>query len=295
MQLLRTIRAHNTLGESVLWDGQSQTLWWTDIQERTLLRFDWSRQSLVHIGLPERLGSFGFAGDAQGLVAAFETGFAVVEAGTHAIRWLARIPGIGDGIRFNDGRVDRQGRFWAGTMAENPQNAGKATLYCLPPGREPMAREGGLTITNGLCWNPDGTTMYLADSAQHVIWRYDFDPESGAIANRRIFARTADDVCPDGATVDADGFVWSAHWGAGRVVRYTPDGEIESVLDVPASQPTCVAFGGPDMNLLFVTSAREGLSEETLQSQPNAGDVFVYETPWRGLPEPRFRLETAQA
>ena len=128
-----------------------------------------------------------------------------------------------------------------------------------------------------MCWSPDGPRFVFrrfAACARSIV--YDFDAAIGAIGNRREFVRTPQGAHPDGATVDAEGFLWSAHWGAGQVVRYAPDGRIDRTLNVPASQPTCVAFGGADLDLLFVTSAREDLSDKDLAGQPSAGDVFVY-------------------
>ncbi|MDE2183204.1 MAG: SMP-30/gluconolactonase/LRE family protein [Alphaproteobacteria bacterium] len=288
MQLLGSIRVGNALGEGALWDAEAQALWWTDIEERKLFRYDWRGRSLGQYALPERLGSFGFVRNSEELVAAFETGFAFFSPARNTASWLKRIDGLGHGMRFNDGRVDCRGRFWAGTMAETEADTGNAELYCLTGDGSVHRRERGLTVSNGLCWSPDGRVMYLADSPRHAIWCYDFEAETGCISNRRTFAATPADAFPDGATVDSEGFLWSAQWGAGRVVRYAPNGGIERIVEVPASQPTCVAFGGPDMDLLFVTSARDGLGEEALRSQDGAGDVFVYRSDVKGLPEPQF-------
>ena len=135
---------------------------------------------------------------------------------------------------------------------------------------------------------PGPQPRLLADSPLRIIYCYDFDPASGKISNRRVFARTPQGAHPDGATVDAQGYLWSAHWGAGTVVRYAPDGEVDRVLAVPASQPTCVAFGGTELDLLFVTSARDGLSAQALAAQSGAGDVFVYKMDVKGLPDRRY-------
>jgi sugar lactone lactonase YvrE len=155
-------------------------------------------------------------------------------------------------------------------------------------------RESGIEISNGICWSPDGTRFYFADSPLRAIYCYDFHLATGAIANRREFVRTPEGAHPDGATVDSEGCLWSAHWGAGRIVRYKPDGAIDAVLEVPASQPTCVAFGGPELDLLFVTSARDGLTEADLARQPSAGDVFVYKMGCAGLAENRFILDAGR-
>ena len=282
-----SINVQDDLGECVLWDDRTQSLWWTDIEKRLLHRLDWASRAMRDIPTPERLCAFGFTENGTNLIAAFESGFAFFDPDTGAVDWLVR-PAL-PGQRLNDGRVDREGRFWAGSMAEEPEQKGKAQLFCLDSDGSLTARERGLTISNGIGWSPDGTRFYLADSTARTIWRYDFDPGDGAISARRIFAQTQAGAMPDGAAIDAEGHLWSAQWGAGRVVRYSPHGIVDRVLDVPASQPTCVAFGGPERSLLFVTSARIGLSKSELGRQSGAGDVFVYNAGVTGLPEPRFR------
>ena len=293
MEPVRVIKVGNTLGESVLWNVETQSLWWTDIHERRLYRYDWGSRSLTSFTTPERLCSFGFVLGSDRLIAAFESGFALYDPFGGATTWLARPEADRSGMRLNDGRVDRQGRFWAGSMAETAAGAGKANLYCLDSAGRACRRESGITISNGICWSPDSTRFYFADSSRRTIWQYAFDAESGDISGRRVFTKTPDSASPDGANVDAEGFLWSAQWGAGRVVRYAPDGQIERFLEIPASRPSCVAFGGPDLDLLFVTTASEGLKEDMPGSQFSAGDVFVYSIGITGLPEGRFVLGTS--
>ena len=290
MEPIETIRVGNTLGEGVLWDVETQTLWWTDIQERKLLRHDLRSRRTDTIPTPERLCSFGFVRGSGKLIAAFESGIALFDPASGAIEWLAR-PESRAGIRFNDGRVDRQGRFWAGTMMEGDGSLALAKLYSLDRDGKLQTRETGIAIYNGICWSPDGTRFYFSDSPLRTIFVYDFEATSGGISNRRVFATTPEGAFPDGANVDAEGFLWSAHWGAGQVVRYAPDGRIDRTIDVPASQPSCVAFGGSDLDLLFVTSARDGLKADVILRHPSAGDVFVYRVGIRGLPDPRFAYE----
>ncbi len=294
MELIDTIRVQNTLGEGIQWDVGTQALWWTDIQERRLHRYDWATRSMQIFATPERVGSFGLIKGGSGVIAAFESGIALFDPGNGALKWLARPDADLPGVRLNDGRVDRQGRFWAGTMVESEPRSGRANLYSVDGSGRATRRENGITISNGICWSPDSTRFYFADSPLRTIHCYDFNSATGAIANRRLFARTPEGAHPDGANVDAEGFLWSAHWGAGRVVRYAPDGTVDRVVDVPASQPTCVAFGGPALDLLFVTSARDGLTEEELARQPSAGDVFVYKMGCIGLAEQHFILDAGK-
>jgi sugar lactone lactonase YvrE len=177
-------------------------------------------------------------------------------------------------------------------MVEAPTQSPRANLYSVGPDCRVRRHETGITISNGIGWSPDSRYFYFADSPLRTIYVYDFDAVTGDIANRRVFAHTPEGAHPDGAALDANGFLWSAHWGAGRIARYAPDGRVDRTFDVPVSQPTCLAFGGPDLDLLFVTSACDGLTGEALASQPDAGNVLVYKVPLAGLAERRFSLDT---
>ena len=293
MEPAHIIEVGNTLGEGVLWNVETQSLWWTDIEERCLYRYDWNSRSPTRFVTPERLCSFGFIQGSSRLIAAFESGFALYDPHSDTTTWLARPEFDRPGMRLNDGRVDRQGRFWAGGMAETDACAGKAKLYCVDETGRAHIHESGISIANSICWSPDSMSFYFADSQLRTIWRYAFNAASGQISDRCIFAETPSGTSPDGSAVDAEGFLWNAQWGAGQVVRYAPDGRIERVLEVPASQPSCLAFGGPNLDLLFVTSARAGLSRDALNRQTDAGNVFVYNTAIAGLPENRFLLDSA--
>jgi sugar lactone lactonase YvrE len=146
----------------------------------------------------------------------------------------------------------------------------------------------GIGISNGLGWSPDNRVMYYTDSAQRTIWAYDFDLENGDISDQRVFARTPAEYVPDGLTVDAEGFIWSAKWDGWKVVRYAPDGSVDQEVRLPVQRPTSCTFGGTDLKRLFITSASTGLTEAELQNQPLAGSVFVVDTDIMGIPEPRY-------
>jgi sugar lactone lactonase YvrE len=188
--------------------------------------------------------------------------------------------------RFNDGKVDRMGRFWAGTMT---QQGAVSALYRLGTSFEVTKMESNITISNGIGWSLDQQTMYYVDSKRYVIYAYDFDLPLGEISNRRHFIEVSPAYgIPDGLTVDAEGFIWCAFYGGSKVTRFNPNGEIDLEVPLPVSQPTCCAFGGSSMMDLFITTARDGLSEEALAEQPLAGDVFMIQTGVRGLPESEF-------
>ena len=289
---IATIPTHSTLGEGLVWDERLQCLWFVDILESKLSRLDGGSFDITTFDLPERLGCFGLTADPGRLVCAFASGFAFYEPANSQIDWIAKVEPDYQGVRMNDGRVDRQGRFWAGSMVEDEELAPdrRAVFYRLDPesGAEPIAMFDGISVTNSTSFSPNGDRLYFADSPTQEIVSYDLDIESGAISNRRSFARLPEGAFPDGSDVDAEGRLWNAEWGAGRVTAYNPDGSIFTQLSVPASQTSCVTFGGKDLDLLFVTSARADLGDERLLQEPQAGDVFIYHSPVKGLPAPVF-------
>jgi len=286
MKLLTVLPSANILGEGPLWNEQDGKLWWTDIHACQLHRLTLSSGAVETTEMPERLCSFAFlAGGGSHILAAFESGLAYFDIETKALDWIARVEKKGNGRRFNDGRTDRQGRFWVGTMVEDEASAGAdtGTLFCLERDGTLHPHMGGVAISNSLCASPDGGTLYFADSPKKAIWAFDLDPESGSISHKRIFAEVTEGE-PDGAVTDSEGCLWSARWGAGEVVRHAPDGKVMETLKVPAGQASCVAFGGPDLKTLFVTSARAGLDEAALDRDPEAGNLFIYESDVAGLP-----------
>lgn len=277
--LVGVIKAGCTLGEGPVWDHRKQCLWWTDIQKKKLHCWQWGSDwnSARAIDLPERLGSLGLTEDPDQLVCAFESGFALFEPASGALTWLDRPTATLPGIRMNDGRVDAQGRFWAGAMAEDLAASGGAlgSLYMLDAQGKAHERLDQVYISNSICWSPDGSTMYFADSPKRRIRSFACGPD-GTLGDESTFAIIEGDPAPDGSDTDRDGRVWNAEWGGSRVTVYDSDGSIAMQFAVPVLQPTCVAFGGPDLDHVFVTSAKEGLSAEALAPQPLAGDTLVY-------------------
>jgi len=291
-ELIDTIKVNNTLGECVLWNDHQQSVWWTDILEAKLYSYNYTKRALAVLPLSERLASFGLTEYDDTLICAFASGFALYNLMSQTVEWLARPESEISGQRFNDGRVDRQGRFWAGTMveAQSPDSEEKnGSLYRLS-GSDCQKMLGGIKISNSICWSPDSSKFYFADSTTHIINAFEFDSRSGNPTNPTPFVRTTPPYEPDGSTVDVEGFLWNAQWGGGKVARYSPEGRPADELTLPVSQPTCVAFGGGDMNLLFVTTAKVGLTAEQLKQQPQAGNLFIYRTPYTGLPESRFKI-----
>lgn len=289
IELIDTVEVANTLGEGVLWDDRSDTVWWTDIQQSRLYQYHLSSKKIKHFETPERLCSFGFTDNENWLIAAFENGFALYNPYDGALNWVSKPQEQYNHIRFNDGRVDRQGRFWAGTMVEdNEGGLERGFLYRLNFDHEVIPLLNDILIPNSLCWNPEGSKMYFADSTNNRIDVYDFDPIVGVPSNRKTFAKTDATIFPDGSTIDKEGYLWNAQWGGHRIVRYSPEGEIDHVLNLPVSQPTCVTFGGPDLTWLFITTAKDGLNHDQLKEQPLAGNLLIYKTEIKGLTEHYF-------
>jgi len=280
--LLTSIKSQNILGENVLWHDAEQAIYWIDIEAALLQRYHLATSKYSVFALPQRIGSFAFLQPAPQrdfqFIAAFAEGFALYNPQTKALKWLSQPEAHVAGHRFNDGRVNRQGEFWAGTMVEDAAISDtEAALYRLDATGQAQPVFGRLCISNGLCWSLDGRTLYHADSPKHQIKQYPYDASTGTVGEGVLFAATPDNAHPDGSTIDASGYLWNAHWGAGKVVRYRPDGQIDLELELPVSQPSSVAIGGPNLDLLFVTSSRLGLSDAQLAAQPLAGNLFIYQ------------------
>ena len=191
--------------------------------------------------------------------------------------------------RLNDGRVDRQGRFWAGSYVEGKgQQSGG--LYRLEKNAQATKILSDIHIANSLCWSPDGKTMYFSDTPTRIIQRADFDQVSGAVTNLSPFIKTNDGAYPDGSCVDSQGYLWNAQWGSAKVKRYDPMGREVLSLDLPCKQPSCVSFGGPKLQHLFVTSARKDLQQNCIEQQPGNGNLFIFATPFTGIAEPVCKL-----
>lgn len=274
------------LGEGPVWDEPDQALYWVDIKAPSVQRLA-ADGTVARWAMPDSVGSLALATDGRILVALRDR-LSLFDPAGGGFEQVARLRDDGAGIRANDGKCDRQGRFWLGTMDEG-QRAQRGWLYRLDRGVL-SAVLGGLDVPNSLCWSPDGRTMYFTDTPKRAIWAFPYDPASGALGERRVFA-TAEAESPDGATVDAEGYVWSARYHGGRVVRHAPDGRVDRVVTVPgALQVTSCAFGGPGLGTLFITTAAQGLDAAGLAAQPGAGGLFACEPGVRGLAEPRYAV-----
>ena len=281
------VEAQNKLGEVPVWDVAEQALYWVDIEGALLQRYHPATNAVRRWEMPERLCALALR-EKGGLVIALASGFAFFDPETGAIQRLAAPEAHLPGNRMNDGKCDRRGRFWAGTMDDSLKNQ-TAALYRLDADLSCHQMETGIGISNSLAWSPDNRTFYYADTLVKTIFAYDFDIDSGTIRNRRVFADCRHmPGAPDGSTIDAEGYLWNAHWDGWKLVRYAPDGRIDREVKLPVQKPTSCMFGGPDLSTLYVTSAIWDHSAEDLKSQPRAGGLFALDVGVRGLPEPRF-------
>ncbi len=289
--------ARARLAECPLWSDGERRLYWVDIAGRAIHRFDPSTGGDEQWAVPAEPGCIALA-RSGGLVAALRDGFYRFDPASGKLRKIADAPYDTGRMRFNDGRCDAAGRFWAGAMFE-ARTAPVASMYCLEGDavREAWGpAEGlGVTVSNGLAFGIDGRSVFQSDTIAHVIYRFDFDAAAGRVRNRRVFARMDDDRTaagyggrPDGAAVDCEGGYWSAQYEGSRVLRFGPGGEIRGVIRVPARRCTMVAFGGPALRTVFITTAREGAGDEELARHPHAGGLFACEVDVAGRSEPHY-------
>lgn len=276
----------NHLGESVLWDTASESLWWVNIHQREVWQL---RDNVPKVyKLPSRVGAIALRAKG-GLVVGAEKEFAFFHPETDTYHPIAGVEQDLPMTRLNDGRCDRQGRFLCGGMSEDPSAPACSKVYCLDRAGTVRPLIDGVTCSNSICFSPSGSTMYFSDMPTGEIVAYDYDQDTGEVCNRRVICHASSaSGLPDGSVVDAEGCIWNARWGAGKVVRYTPTGEVDLTFDFPVTNVSCVGFGGPDFKSLFVTSAQFGLTADQLQAEPHAGSLFVIEPGIQGLPEPHY-------
>ena len=275
------LKAANQLVEGPLWHDREKAIYWVDIEGECFHRLspDTGKQDTYHVGQP--IGCLAFR-SSGGLVLALQEGLGFWDFESQIFQLVKNPEEDRQNARFNDGRVDRKGRFWVGTLGEDAENS----LYRLDLDGSIHTMETGITISNGIGWSPDDQIMYYTDSPLRVIYAYDFDSANGLIKNRRPLVQVPEEEgFPDGLCVDSEGFIWSAHWDGWRITRYDPDGKVERVIPLPVQRPTSCAFDGPELNQLYITSAWTGLSEVDRREQPLAGDLLRIQTDVTGQQE----------
>ena len=280
------VRLAAGLGESPVWDGGQEALYWVDVRGNTLNCHD--SNSGANSVLPTAASVHAIAlTQSRRLLATLDETVAYLDPASGAFEPLARlVAGADDNL--NDAQCDRAGRLWVGAKARDWVKP-IGGLWRVDADGSSHQQDAGMQLANGMGWSPDNRSMYFIDSAPRVVYVYDFDFAAGGVGNRRVLVRIAEEHgLPDGMTVDAEGFLWIAQWNGGRVVRYDPDGTIERVLTTPVQRVTSVAFGGADLRTLYVTSGTMMMSPEERAREPQAGHVFRLRTEFQGLPEPRF-------
>lgn len=276
-----------SLAEGPVWSARDRRLYWVDILAPAVYRFDPETGSNDVSPMPRLVGAIAER-RAGGLVALTLDGLEGLDFTNRSLTPLVDPEASMPVNRFNDGKCDSEGRFWAGTMGlDATRNSG--ALYRIAADLSWQRMDSPFTVANGLDWSPDGSTFYFTDSAAGVIYAYDFDAASGEIGNRRVFTRIDPaDGRPDGMTIDADGCLWSALWDGWAVRRFDPSGRVMSDLRLPVPRPTSVAFGGQDYQTLFITSARVRLPARILADAPFSGGIFAANVGVAGRPSTQF-------
>lgn len=290
MEITRVDKVHCATGESPLWHAAQQAWYWVDIPARRIWRLEPASGALRHWQAPEMVACI--AADREGgLIAGMETGIVRLVLGDDGTAYAMRLAAppeaeLGAGMRFNDGRCDRQGRFWSGTMFMDMGAARAVGGLYRYSGREGLHGPyvSGMLTQNGLAWSPDGRTMYLSDShpQRRMVWAFDYDTDTGTPQRQRVFLDLTGQVGrPDGAAVDVDGCYWTCANDGGVLQRYTPQGKLDREIALPMAKPSMCAFGGPELDTLLVTSIDPG-------SGGAAGSVVLLRPGVRGVAETPF-------
>jgi sugar lactone lactonase YvrE len=291
------VDCRNELGESPTWCADSHTLYWVDVIKPGRV-FQWrAAQDRVDFRDIDDLATGLNLIDGGGLLVHGTNRIFQVDPATGKRTVLAALPPSPSRMRFNDGRCDSAGRLWVGTMPNNIGENGEALeirerngAICVFRGSSIETFAAGLGCPNAICWNPDGGRFYIADSCDGWIYRYRFDQAAGSLSDRHPFCHLDGLGVPDGACVDAAGYLWNARWGAAAVARIAPDGSLDRVVHLPVSHPTSCCFGDRDRCTLYITSARFGLSAQQLQAEPHAGGVFSIRLDVPGIGVPKYSI-----
>lgn len=277
--------ARAELGEGPRWHAQEQRFYWVDIARNELHRFDpASGVDEVRV-FAAPVGCFAFRAGG-GLLLAMKDGLATLaDWGAEPVAFGHQLLADRPDLRFNDGRTDPAGRFWAGTV-DMAKSAHDAALYRVDADGTITEIEGGMLTCNGAAFSADGRQFRHADTPTHALRGYDVDPATGALSARRIVHQFDMGAGrPDGGSFDAEGFYWSALFDGSRVVRIAPDGTVVETVHLPVTRPTMIVFGDEDLRTAYVTTARTGLSDDALAAQPLAGAIFSFRVEMPGLPE----------
>ena len=279
-----------TLGEGPIWDSRNGRLFWVDIMGGVINVLKPGTSNTRQIEVGEHIGCIALTAQPNTVVGALLSGWYWIDVETGAKQLIATTP-AGAECRFNDGAVDRAGRFWVGTM-EYAETNPVGELYLLAPDLSYRTMDRGFLCSNGITWSTDRRLLFFVDSRNDAIYRYPFDDETGRLGDRGLFVDTTDlPGIPDGIEIDSEDTLWCAFWDGGQIVGFDRDGEAREAIAVPAIRPTSLTFGGPDLTTMFITTAAFGLSERELATWPASGAVFELDQPAPGLPANVFAGE----
>lgn len=277
------------LGETPLWCERTQSLWWLDIDAGRLQRFNPASGRHDTFTFDARyVGTAALTSSPQRVLLGMDLGLHLFDVGTGECTLLCQVEDAALDNRLNDGRCDAEGRLWVGTM-DNQLHRPHGAFYRVDPDGSVHRQFDGVIVSNTVAISPAQDRLYFSDTRRYVTWQCPLDGKAGQIGERTVFVdHTAVKDRPDGACVDGEGYVWKAIFAGGRVVRYAPDGRVDTVVHVPVTNPTCVCLGGPELRTLFITTARKFLDRTRLRAEPLAGAVLAIDVPVPGLPEARF-------
>lgn len=282
-----TVNCKNEHGEGIFWNPADKLVWWTDIEGCALWSFDPETSESASMKMSERVCCFA-PRTAGGLIVAYADRVVLFDPATRDETLVTWFEPDNAETRLNDGRTDRQGRLIVGGMNEVSGQA-NSSVICIDTDLNARTIIDNVSCANSTCFSPDGDTMFFADTPDREIVAFDYDTASGAVSNRRLHASFVDEPgLPDGSCVDAEGGVWNAQWEGHRVVRVAPNGTIDRVIEMPVWKPTCCAFGGADLNTLFITTSRLMSNEETLTREPESGGLFAFKPGVCGVSDTPF-------
>ena len=282
------IDAHALVGEGPIWDADANVLWWVDIMSSELYAYDPQTGENREWNVGQHVGTV-VQRASGGLMLALRDGFAAFDPDSGKLEMLADPEAHLPGNRFNDGKCDPGGRFWAGTMAYE-DHSDQGSVYRMDIDHRVHKMIENIGVSNGIIWSLDAKTMYYTDSLDYAIRAYDYDVGTGGISNERIIIDFPQEMgIADGFTIDEEGMLWVAHFGSSRVRHWNPDtAAVLAEIELPTASITACAFGGPNLDQLYITCAMLGMSDAEKAQQPHAGGLFVAEVGVRGLPSDKF-------
>ncbi|HET8735696.1 MAG TPA: SMP-30/gluconolactonase/LRE family protein [Pricia sp.] len=272
------------LGEGPVWDARRQLLHWVDIEGKRLFWYDPHSGKQESAIFDEMIGAVAPTQTGR-LLLALESDLASFDFETNAITWHRALQNNDPDLRCNDGKVGPNGHFWIGTMHKE-EHSGAGALYKVSPDFRVSTEIPNTTISNGMAWSSDHSVFYYIDSPTHEVWRFDYDVATGGISNKKVALSVPEAYgTPDGMCSDTEGMLWIAHWGGNCVRRWNPDtGEVLEKVEVDAPHVTCCCFGGKDLDTLYITTARSGMTNAALEKFPNSGGLFECRPDVKGIP-----------